>query len=709
MSTHTSAALALKMEEQNRNLNLLKTSMRRFQELSNDISSLLGSFESRLGKLEETILPIYQETGNLQRKQSNVNRTLIQLDTVIRHYSVVQEVEKTIKSEPLVAGGFDEYLSAMNSLWAAWSYFHLHNPQSVELENVKTLFEEGVNTLNREFREILSRNSKVVDPNVLLEALHLDSPEDVNHGYTSIRPPMEWINALRNLAEWLISHNQDSFLTVYAKLRSNALCKSLNALSEKKGTAAAVMARPGKGYTRGISTPTGNGSRKTKLQDVGARLRVMDLPLHLGRSPKLTVGTGTSGGMINSASSATLSAALQEDDRGTGAEESSIERYIAIVNAFVLLAQMEYRLLTEIMPDDEINHTFGIILKDGMGLLSEQGHAITEHIRRSVSRQIFAPVFSSFPLMRHMLALQSDMDELTKGSSEAAAKYKAIVGSFKDTVKNIPHAIVERTDHSDLSSAMESFVESIKFSADKLVPPDGTVHQLTSTVMTYVEHLEGCKEIVAYLLGDIPLYTSAINSLPRDVERATAVLGVYLSTFSVLRSVPYVECSSFNSHVLQSRMQIRELFYDFTGLIEVISTYQPDIEKHYHGQILENKRVYSQSWSRVLHHILSNDLPSSSLQPDKMRDKERQIVKDKFMGFNKEIEELLRVQRGYSIPDPELRESLKRDNKEFILPKYQAFHEKYSACHFSKNKEKYVKYTPTSVSQLIDKFFDVAA
>lgn len=45
-----------------------------------------------------------------------------------------------------------------------------------------------------------------------------------------------------------------------------------------------------------------------------------------------------------------------------------------------------------------------------------------------------------------------------------------------------------------------------------------------------------------------------------------------------------------------------------------------------------------------------------------------------FQGFNKEIEEIARVQRGYSIPDVELRESIKRDNKELIIPKYHAFY-----------------------------------
>lgn len=96
---------------------------------------------------------------------------------------------------------------------------------------------------------------------------------------------------------------------------------------------------------------------------------------------------------------------------------------------------------------------------------------------------------------------------------------------------------------------------------------------------------------------------------------------------------------------------------------------------------------------------------------------------------------MARVQRGYSIPDVELRESLKRDNKEYILPKYNAFYEKfvfsalifviiivlavilnsfmfcfrYASLQFTKNPEKYVKYTGVQVSAMIDRFFDVAA
>lgn len=105
----------------------------------------------------------------------------------------------------------------------------------------------------------------------------------------------------------------------------------------------------------------------------------------------------------------------------------------------------------------------------------------------------------------------------------------------------------------------------------------------------------------------------------------------------------------------------------------------------------------------------SDDQPISISHGEKLKDKERALIKEKFAGFNKELEEITKVQRGYSIPDVELRESLKRDNKEYIIPKYNRFYNVYSEVNFTKNPEKYLKYKPDELGAVIDKFFDVAA
>ncbi|CAG2117166.1 unnamed protein product [Medioppia subpectinata] len=146
--------------------------------------------------------------------------------------------------------------------------------------------------------------------------------------------------------------------------------------------------------------------------------------------------------------------------------------------------------------------------------------------------------------------------------------------------------------------------------------------------------------------------------------------------------------------------------------------YNREIESVYEEQMLDSKRIYSQSWSRVLHYVLEMDKPFSQQRtlPEmnnmanmKLKDKDRQNIKDKFAGFNKEIEEIHRIQMSFAIPDLELRESLKQENKDYIIPKYKLFFEKYVNMNFTKNIDKYIKYTPERVALIIDSFFDSAA
>lgn len=72
------------------------------------------------------------------------------------------------------------------------------------------------------------------------------------------------------------------------------------------------------------------------------------------------------------------------------------------------------------------------------------------------------------------------------------------------------------------------------------------------------------------------------------------------------------------------------------------------------------------------------------------------------------MDEISRLQQGYAVPDPELRTKLQRASRDYIIPKYREFYDKYSNAQFTKNAEKYVRYTPQNVTDLIDNFFDVA-
>ena len=52
---------------------------------------------------------------------------------------------------------------------------------------------------------------------------------------------------------------------------------------------------------------------------------------------------------------------------------------------------------------------------------------------------------------------------------------------------------------------------------------------------------------------------------------------------------------------------------------------------------------------------------------------------------------------------------MKKDNIEFILPSYKIFLDKYKRLNFTKNADKYIKYTVDEVEAMINKFFDTSA
>ena len=94
---------------------------------------------------------------------------------------------------------------------------------------------------------------------------------------------------------------------------------------------------------------------------------------------------------------------------------------------------------------------------------------------------------------------------------------------------------------------------------------------------------------------------------------------------------------------------------------------------------------------------------------DKLNAPLKQSIKDRFKGFNNEIDEIVRVQKSYSIPDQHLRESLRSENVNFVVPLYSEFYSAYFKAPFTKNPEKYLKYTPDMITDMLMSLFDEAS
>ena len=269
---------------------------------------------------------------------------------------------------------------------------------------------------------------------------------------------------------------------------------------------------------------------------------------------------------------------------------------------------------------------------------------------------------------------------------------------------------------------MDGFIDAIRYdgTTKEKMPKDGTVFELTSNILMYLEQFVDYIDIIAEILSQNAAYNQDILKLPRRIlpkDRPQALLGLYTKKVLIQLNFTLVNKSNIYSDpylravfLLNNNMYVLRAIAK-TGLLDVVSLAAPECQANYQEMITEQKRIYSQSWEKVLYYIWnSDDIPSVILNaPGKLQDKYCKVIKDKFSGFNKEMEEISSTQKKYSIPDVELRESLKRDNKEYILPKYNSFYEKYANVNFTSNPDKYVRHTPAQVSGMIDSFFDVAA
>ena len=115
-------------------LDSFKDILSKMNHQTKSMCSILSNFDNRLLKLEETIQPIYKETGNLQMKQENIVKILEKINFVIKFYTVANEVEAQVTAGP--GSNLKSYLEKLDRLREAICYFEENNAESPELMNV---------------------------------------------------------------------------------------------------------------------------------------------------------------------------------------------------------------------------------------------------------------------------------------------------------------------------------------------------------------------------------------------------------------------------------------------------------------------------------------------------------------------------------------------------------------------------------------------
>ncbi|ROI83767.1 Exocyst complex component 7 [Anabarilius grahami] len=750
-----------KLKQEQETLSFIRESLEKSDQLTKGMVSILSSFESRLMQLENSIIPVHKQTENLQRLQENVDKTLSCMDHVISYYHVAKDTDKIIREGP--AGRLDEYLACIAKIQKAVEYFQDNNPDSPELNTVKARFEKGKELLEAEFRSLLTRYSKPVPPVLILDSIGGDEDMEVQEDVTLEHLPEAVLQDIICISAWLVEYgrNQD-FMNVYFQVRSSQLDRSIKGLKEhfRKNSASSAIHSPAV-QTKRKETPTKKAPKRpvcvltnrllssARFSSLSHSCLMMSVYIpavvcfsHGGIWISLSCSSGVGEQGFRRPSSSSTSRCLplfsslntlllspllclllsvsvlmgagtirkaqnllkQYSQHGLDGKKGSnltplegkddvldieIDSYIHCISAFVKLAQSEYALLTEIIPEHHQKKTFDSLIQEALDNLMLEGDNIVSAARRAIMRHDYSAVLTIFPILRHLKQTKPDFDTTLQGTAASTKnKLPALITSM-ETIG---------------AKALEEFADSIKNDPDKEynMPKDGTVHELTSNAILFLQQLLDFQEtagamLASQVLGD----TYNIPLDPRD--KVLGNLQLNLSNKAKVYEDPALRAvflhNNYN-YILKS--------LEKSELIQLVAVTHKKVETSYRELIELEIQNYQRSWLKVTEHLTERNIPA--FQPGtKLKDKERQIIKDKFKGFNEGLEELCKIQKGWAVPDKEQRDAIRQAQKRVVSEAYRAFLQRCANISFTKNPEKYHRYAPEQVEEMIDKLFDTSA
>ncbi|KAK2820114.1 hypothetical protein Q5P01_023073 [Channa striata] len=671
-----------KLKQEQETLSFIRENVEKSDQLTKSMVSILSSFESRLMQLENSIIPVHKQTENLQRLQENVDKTLSCMDHVISYYHVAKDTDKIIREGP--TGRLDEYLACIAKIQKAVEYFQDNNPDSPELNTVKARFEKGKELLESEFRNLLTRYSKSVPPILILDAISVDEELEVQEEVVLEHLPEAVLQDIICIAGWLVEYgrNQD-FMTIYFQIRSNQLDRSIKGLKDhfrKNSASSGILYSPAV-QTKRKDTPTKKAPK-----------RPVYIPGTIRKAQNL-LKQYSQHGLDGKKGGSNLTPLEGKDD----VLDIEIDSYIHCISAFVKLAQSEYALLTEIIPEHHQKKTFDSLIQEALDNLMLEGENIVSAARRAIMRHDYSAVLTIFPILKHLKMTKPEFDTTLQGTAASTKNKLPTLITSMETIG---------------AKALEEFADSIKNDPDKEynMPKDGTVHELTSNAILFLQQLLDFHETAGAMLASQE--TSSTSSSTSEFNKR--LLSTYICKvlgnlqLNLLSKSKVYEDSALSAIFLHNNYNYILKSLEKSDLIQLVTVTQKKAESSYRELIEQQIQTYQRSWVKVTEHLTDRNMPV--FQPGaKLKDKERQVIKDKFKGFNDGLEELCKVQKGWAIPDKEQRDFIRRAQKKVVSDAYKAFLQRCANISFTKNPEKYHKYRPEEVEEMIEKLFDTSA
>lgn len=611
----------------------VKDSLHKSQTITDNMVSILGSFDHRLSALETAMRPTQIKTHSIRSAHDNIDKTLKAAEVILGQFDQTRKAEAKILRGP--HEDLESYLEAVDQLRANVRFFSSKKSFKSSdgvINHANGLLAKAILKLEDEFKHLLTNYSKPVEPDRLFDCLpnslrpaaqqnaggggknhpEKQSIETVTFTLPTLIPPRV-IPLLHELAEQMVqAGHQQQLFRIYTDTRAAVLETSLRKL--------------------GVERLSKDDVQKMQWEVLEAKI----------------------GNWIH---------------------------YMRI--AIKLLIVGEKKICDQIFDghDSVKTQCFAEVTGSSVAMLLSFGEAVARSKR---SPEKLFVLLDMYEIMRE---LQPEIGILFDSK---------VCAEMREAAINLTKRLAQTAQET-----FGDFEEAVEKDATKTAVQDGTVHPLTSYVINYVKFLYDYQATLKQLFQEFDpadpesqlasVTTRIMQALQNNLDgKSKLYKDPGLTQLFLMNNIHYIVRSV-------RRSEAKDMLGD-----DWVQIHRRIVQQHAN----QYKRI---SWAKIL-QCLTVQGGNSSGGGDSNSNISRSSVKERFKTFNTQFEELHQRQSQWTVPDSELRESLRLAVAEVLLPAYRSFLKRFGPMiENGKNPQKYIRYSPENLEQMLGEFFESKA
>ncbi|KAJ3794696.1 Cullin repeat-like-containing domain protein [Lentinula aff. detonsa] len=178
----------MNMDDDSAEIELLEQNLSKTHQISQKMTTILNSFDTRLARLEKSILPLYNSTQILNRRASNIEKALMKIDEVASNQEGIAAEEALILRGPQ-PGEFEVYKDALQRLNASIAF----KASDQDTFDTARLIETGAKKLAQLYTKLVAEGSSGTTPAPGVEIVRAPFPSQLR---STLQPIVAFLRTL---------------------------------------------------------------------------------------------------------------------------------------------------------------------------------------------------------------------------------------------------------------------------------------------------------------------------------------------------------------------------------------------------------------------------------------------------------------------------------------------------------------------------------